>query len=60
VDTLQARWRHFEAGEESDHALLADGSLWLCNHDDANFANLAQVFAGMASGAGLGLAAALV
>ncbi len=55
VDYLQARWCHFEAGEESDYALMADGSLWVWNHWDANFLNLARVFGAMGGGACAGL-----
>jgi hypothetical protein len=51
VDYLQTRWCHFEAGEESDYALLADGSVWVWNHWDANFLNLARLFGPMGGGA---------
>jgi len=60
VDYLQAQWCFFEAGEETDYALLADGSVWLWLHSDANFLNLARVFGTMGGGACLGLVIAIV
>ncbi len=59
VDYLRADWCHFEAGEEADYALLADGSVWMWNHWDANFLNLARVFGTMGGGACLGLVIAI-
>ena len=55
IDYLQTQWCHFEAGEEADYALLENGSVWMWNHWDANFLNLARAFAAMGGGCSVGL-----
>ena len=55
VDYFQAQWCHFEAGEESDYALLEDGSAWMWNHFDANLLNPTRVLTAMAGGCCAGL-----
>ena len=42
MDVLETQWCHFEAGEQTNYALLEDGSLWRWHHRDANFLNLAR------------------
>lgn len=59
IDYLQTKWCHFEAGEETDYALLKDGSLWMWHHFDANFLNLARVFGTAGVGCSIGFLAAI-
>lgn len=42
IDSLQTQWCHFEAGEQTGYALLDDGTVWMWQHRDANFLNLAR------------------
>jgi len=57
IDYLQTQWCHFEAGEETDYALLEDGSVWVWHHFDANFLNLARAFDTAGVGCSVGLLA---
>jgi hypothetical protein len=50
IDTLQTQWCHFEAGEQTGYAILADGSVWRWQHRDANFLNLARTAVTAAGG----------
>jgi len=42
IDTLLAQWCHFEASEQTGYAILQDGTVWMWQHRDANFLNLAR------------------
>lgn len=55
VDYLKTYWCFFEAGEEVDYAVMADGSVWYVTNHDANFLNLAAVFGTAGLGCGIGL-----
>ncbi len=59
IDSLQTQWCHFEAGAEVDYAILEDGSIWMWNHFDANFLNLARAFGSAGVGCSLGLLAGI-
>ncbi len=55
IDTLQTQWCHFEAGEQTGYAILDDGSVWMWQHRDANFLNLARTAVTAAGGCLAGL-----
>ena len=59
IDYLQTQWCHFEAGSEADYAILEDGSVWMWNHFDANFLNLARAFGAAGGGCSVGLLAGI-
>jgi hypothetical protein len=43
IDSLQTQWCHFEAGEQTGYAILDDGTVWMWQHRDANYLNLARI-----------------
>jgi len=55
IDTLQTQWCHFEAGEQTGYAILQDGTVWMWQHRDANFLNLARSVLTAAGGCLAGL-----
>lgn len=55
IDTLETQWCHFEAGEQTGYAILDDGSVWMWQHRDANFLNLARTAVAAAGGCLAGL-----
>lgn len=60
VDYLTTTWCHFEAGEQTDYALLADGSVWVWTHFNANFLSLFRAFGSSLAGAVAGFVLAAV
>lgn len=56
---LKTQCSFFELGEESDYAILEDGSAWVWNHRDATGLNLTRLLAAAGGGGGLGLLASL-
>jgi hypothetical protein len=60
VDFLETHWCHFEAGSETNYALMADGDVWVVTHFGANFLDLARGFGPMLVGFTLGTVGGLL